>query len=175
MNDKKSIWNEAAIAGLVLGVIPMLYMYLSGIVGSLFSILLWIVKFGACIYLLRFFLQRFSDSNPDADHSGVFRFGMLVAFLSALIFSGFNMAYLTYINPDQIKEVFDTMTENYSSMLDSNARDALEAMIPKYPTISFICTLIYCWLFGTVLSAIFSRELPSSNPFDNNSTTEDER
>jgi len=176
MNDKKSIWNEAAVAGLVLGVIPMLYLYLSGIVGTLFSILLWIVKFGACIFLMKYFLKKYSRNNPDADHSDVFRFGMLAAFLSALLFSGFTMAYLTFINPDMIREVFDSMMENYSSMLDSNARDQMDALISKTPTILFFSTLVYCWLFGTVLSAIFSKEIPSDNPFDSNTTeTENEQ
>ncbi|MCQ2183543.1 MAG: DUF4199 domain-containing protein [Bacteroidales bacterium] len=172
MSDKKTIWNDAALAGLVLGAIPMAYLYLSGVVGSFISILLWLVKFVGCIFLLRFFMLRFSNSNPDAGNSDVFKFGMLTAFLSALLYAAFNMAYMMFISPDTIKEAFDTIMENYSSMLDSNAREELEAMIPKIPTISFFGNLVYCWLFGTVLSAIFSREIPSSNPFDKNSSSD---
>ena len=38
-------------------------------------------------------------------------------------------------------------------------------MIPRLPTFSFFVNLFYCWLFGTVLSAILSRNIPSRNPF----------
>jgi len=174
MSDKKTLWNEAAIAGLVLGIVPSIYLYLSGIVGSMISILLWLVKFAGCIWLLRFFLLRFSNSNPDADNSDVFKFGMLTAFLSALLYSAFNMAYMMFISPDTITEAFDTIMENYSSLLDSNSREEIEAMMPKLPTISFFGNLIYCTLFGIILSAIFSREIPSSNPFDNKSSKDEQ-
>jgi hypothetical protein len=32
-------------------------------------------------------------------------------------------------------------------------------------TVSFFTNLIYCFLFGVVLSAILSRNIPSRNPF----------
>lgn len=176
MTYKKSTWNTASIAGLALGCIPMIYLYLSGIVGPVFSILLWLVKFCACIYFMRFFLMKFGAYNPDAGHSDVFKFGMLISLMSALIYAAFNMAYMMFINPEAISEAFDTIMETYSSFLDSNAREEIEELMPKLPTISFFSNLIYCWLFGTVLSAIFSRSIPSDNPFDNNYTeSEDEQ
>ena len=50
-------------------------------------------------------------------------------------------------------------------MMDSNAMSMMEDMIPRMPTISFFINLIWCWLFGTVLAAIFSRNVSSKNPF----------
>ena len=46
--------------------------------------------------------------------------------------------------------------------------DMMEEMIPKLPTMTFFLNFFWCWLFGTVLSAIFSRNIPSSNPFAGN-------
>jgi len=176
MTYKKSTWNTASIAGLALGVIPMAVLYLNGIVGPVFSVLLWLVKFVACIILMRFFLKRFSEYNHDAERSDVFKFGMLIALMSALLYSAFNMAYMLFINPDVIQEALDTVLENYSSFMDSNARSEIEELIPRLPAISFFGNLIYCWLFGTVLSAIFSKDIISDNPFKNNSSElEDEK
>ena len=41
----------------------------------------------------------------------------------------------------------------------------MEELMPKMPTYAFFANLIYCWLFGTILAAIFSRNISSSNPF----------
>ena len=176
MEDKKSIWNSAGSAGLILGGIGVAYILLNwalsliatngvaGILASVGSILLWVVKFGACIWFMKFCMTRYSDSNPEANHGEIFKFGMLVALLSAIIYSGAYSAYLIYLAPDQLESALDMLREN--PMLDANSLKMVEQIIPKMPTISFFMNIVYCWLFGTVLSAIFSRNIPSSNPFE---------
>lgn len=166
MTDKKSMWNEAGVAGLALGAVSSAYMYLGGISGTVLTMVLWFVKFAACIYLMRFFMLKYSNNNPDTGHSEVFRFGTLVALLSALIYAAFSLAYLMYINPESLSEAMDSAMEMYESFLDSNSLESIEEMLPKLPTISFWTNLFYCWIFGTVLAAIFSRNIPSDNPFD---------
>lgn len=166
MTDKKSMWNEAGIAGLVLGLVSSAYMYLSGVAGPAVTMLLWIVKFAACIYLMHFFMLKYSNGDPDAGHGDVFKFGVVVALLSALIYAAFSLAYLMYLKPDALTEAIDSAMEMYESILDSNSLESIEEMMPKLPTISFWTNLFYCWFFGTVLAAIFSRNIPSDNPFD---------
>jgi hypothetical protein len=131
---------------------------------GLVNVLLWIAKFAACIYLMRFFILRFAAKDPDADNSRAFRFGTLTALLSALIYSAFYLAYVSFINPGVFEEALGALTDN--PMLDSNSMAAIEDMIPRMPTMSFFFNLIWCWLFGTVLAAIFSRSISSKNPFD---------
>ena len=53
----------------------------------------------------------------------------------------------------------------YSSMLDSNSMAMLEKMEDSFPQISFFSNLIYCFLFGLVLSAILSRNIPKRDLF----------
>ena len=55
--------------------------------------------------------------------------------------------------------------EMYEGMLTADQLDSMQELMPKLPTISFFANLIWCWLFGTVLAAIFSRNIPSRNPF----------
>ena len=52
-------------------------------------------------------------------------------------------------------------------MLDSNSMAMLEKMEDAYPQIAFFSNLIYCFLYGTVLSAILSRNIPTRDPFAN--------
>lgn len=173
MTDKKTLFNSASIGGLVLGGISIAYFLTgtliskaeAGIGLSLLSGLLWIVKFVGCIMLVKFFMKKYSAAEPDADSSDVFRFGRLVALFSALLFAAFILAFSTYINPGYFEDAILTAAQN-NPMFNGAMMDQLEQMLPKLPTITFFSQFIYCWLFGVVLSAIFSRNIPSSNPFD---------
>ncbi len=173
--QKNSMLEQAGKAGLVLGGVSIAYMLLTMLTGKaaengpaillgLVNILLWVAKFLGCIYLMRFFILRFAANAPEADNSRAFRFGTLTALLSALIYSAFYLAYVSFIAPDTFEEALSALTDN--PMLDSNTLTAVEDMIPRMPTISFFVNLIWCWLFGTILAAIFSRNISSKNPFD---------
>lgn len=181
MADKKSLWNEAGRAGLILGGVSLFYMvcnFLLGKVGAdsviatalagLVSFLIWAVKFGACIYLMRFFMKSYAKCNDGVTNSDTFKFGCAVALLSALIYSAGYMAYVMFIEPDVFSKSLEVFAEN--PMVTSDMMDMMEQMIPRMPTMTFFTNLFYCWMFGTVLSAIFSRNIPSTNPFENNTS-----
>ena len=173
--QKNILWEHAGKAGLVLGGVSILYMLCTMLTGkvaesgsavflmSMINLLLWVAKLAACIFLMRFFMLRFSQADPTADNARVFRFGMAVALLSALLYSAFYLAYVSFIAPDTFEQALSMLEDN--PMMDSNSLSAIEDMIPKLPTISFFVNLVWCWLFGTVLSAIFSRNIPPQNPF----------
>ena len=173
---KINIWERAGKAGLVLGGVSIAYMLITMLTGKLIqngsatfllgllNILLWIAKFVGCILLMRFFIMRFAMKDPTVDNSRAFRFGTLTALLSALLYSAFYLAYVSFIQPDIFEEALSALTDN--PMIDSNTMSAVEEMIPRMPTMSFFFNLIWCWLFGTILAAIFSRNISSKNPFD---------
>jgi hypothetical protein len=176
MIDRHSIWDSAGKAGLVLGGICVLYLALTVLTGmiagssqtvavivSVLNALLWAAKFFGCLFLLRYFMLRFSASNPEAGSSDVFRFGTVTALLSALVYSGCYLAYVSLINPDIFSESMQILKDN--PMMDKATMEAMENMIPMMPTYAFFGNLIYCWIFGTILSAIYSRNIPSNNPF----------
>ena len=145
------------------GLGPGISQLASGMYPLRFLLLLWAVKLGACIYLMRFFILRFAKNDPTVDNSRAFRFGTLTALLSALLYSAFYLAYVSFIAPDTFSDAISMFEDN--PMMDSNAMSMMEEMIPRMPTISFFINLIWCWLFGTVLAAIFSRNVSSKNPF----------
>lgn len=176
MTDKKSMWNDAGKAGLVLGGISVAYMVLTALTGKVsadnagmsfimagLNLLLWIGKFCACIFLFKHFLKKRSVSDPEADNRSIFRFGAVVALLSSLVYSACYLAYFKFFAPDMISQVADTLRDN--PMMDSNSLEAFDRMLPKMPVYMFFFNFFYCWGFGTVLSAIFSRNIPPVNPF----------
>ena len=172
---RKDLWDSAGKAGLVLGLVSSAYVIityflakLSGSTGTallatLLSFLLWAAKFGGCIYLMKLFMTKYGAAHPGLDNSDTFRFGMVTALLSALVFSAFDMAFVTWVAPDTFSKAIETAQESYGSLLPAESLEAMEEM--NFGLISFFTNLIYCFLFGTVLSAILSRNIPSRNPF----------
>ncbi|MBR0291234.1 MAG: hypothetical protein IJQ79_03780, partial [Bacteroidales bacterium] len=73
-------------------------------------------------------------------------------------------AWVSFIDPEMLTSSLDTI-RTVSEFSEEQA-EAIEQLIPKLPTLTFFVNLIWCFLFGTVLSAIFSRNIPSRNPFD---------
>ena len=177
---KNKMWNAAGTAGLALGAVSAAYLFATQMIsGSLepatagqmvISTLLWIAKFGGCIWLMNFFMKKYAEDNKLTDSKSVFRMGMATGLLSALMFSAIYLANMLYISPEFYDEVFQTAIQQMSSQLDSNSTAMLEKIIAKLPQITFFYNLGYCFVYGTVLSAILSRNIVAKDPFaDNNS------
>ena len=173
--SRKDLWDGAGKAGLVLGLVSIAYMMVNWLFGKagestgraiLFSLLilpLWIAKFVGCIELMKLFMRKFAAAHPGADNRDTFRFGMVVALLSALVFSAFQLAFTTWIAPDAFAEAQEAVIASYGSMMPAESIEMMENM--NFGVVTFFTNLIYCFLFGTVLSAILSRNIPSRNPF----------
>jgi hypothetical protein len=93
------------------------------------------------------------------------RLGLYGALFSALIVAAYSFANLEFINPDFVKEQMNAVYEVYGSLMDSNTMQVMETFENKLPIYSFFSNLIYCFLYGTVLSAILSKNIPSRDPF----------
>lgn len=169
----KAIVNNASICGFLLGGVSIAYTILvqvlsgiqPGILHSMITMVLWLAKFTGCIYILRFFMKKLTVEYSNVENSHTFRQGLLSALFSALLVSAYSFADLAYIRPDMLGEQIDLIYQMYSNMLDSNSMQALENIMPKMPMVSFFSNLIYCFLYGTILSAILSKNIPSRDPF----------
>lgn len=175
--DRKTLWDSAGKAGLILGGVCIAYIMLTHLISakaetigaftvSLMTFVLWLAKFAGCIILMRKLMERFAKEHPGITRDESYRHGVAIALTSALVFAAFNLAYTLYIAPELIQEAFDTAMETYSKFMDSNSLEAMESMMDKMPVITFFTKLIYCFLFGTLLASIFSKSIVSDNPFD---------
>lgn len=177
MTDNTSFWNLSAKAGFTLGGISILYLAYTALVSAINSnnvavsviftilnIVLWAAKLFACFFLLKGFLESYRKTRTDSSAS-VFKFGMFVAALSALVYSAAYLAYVLFVAPDTFNEIMDMILT--STLYDSNTKAAMQEMIPKLPAISFFSNFIWCFLYGTILSAFLSKGTRQSNPFEN--------
>ncbi|MBO6170095.1 MAG: DUF4199 domain-containing protein [Bacteroidales bacterium] len=177
MIERKIVWSDAAKSGLALGGVSIAYMLITtllsmikggtaaSILVNVSSVLLWAFKFILCIRLMKFFMQKFAGAHEGVSNSDSFRFGTVTALLSALIYSAFFLAWISFIQPDMLAESIETAKAGYADALPEAQLDAMDDMLGKLPNIMFFVNLFWCWLFGTVLAAIFSREIPPRNPF----------
>ena len=91
MNEKNTFWEGAGKAGLILGGVSIAYVAVTGLTGlledkvggsflfSLFGFILWVAKFGGCIYLMRFFMRSYAFNRTDGTGASPFLFGTIVA------------------------------------------------------------------------------------------------
>ena len=169
---RKDMWETAAKAGLALGMVSSAYMFLTqfiagetGFMITILSFVLWIAKFGGCIWLMAFFMKKFVAEHPEVDNKATFNLGMATALLSALIYSAAAFANIAFISGDAMVEQMDLMMQQMAPMMDSNSMSLMETYMEKLPQITFFSNLLYCFVFGTVLSYIMSRNIPSRDPF----------
>lgn len=179
MTEKKSIWEAAGRAGLILGCVPIAYMLISmlaekiptGVLTALLGFVLWAAKFIMCIYIVRMFLKAYSKNVPEAGHDEVFKFGVAMTLLSSLIYAAFYLAYVLFIQPDIFTTVLESLQE--SPLMDADTLSMLETKVSKMPRTSFFVQFFYSFIWGVILSAIFSRNIPAENPFKDNAAEND--
>ena len=170
----KNCWNAAGIAGLALGAVSTAYLFagqwLAGNLESaslwqqVIALVLWTVKFGGCIWLMKYFMTKFATENNGTDNRDAFRMGMTTALLSAIMYSAIYLANMLYLSADFYEQTFQAVIEQMRPTLDSNSLTMLERLIGNLPKIMFFYNLTYCTIFGTVLSAILSRNIPTHFP-----------
>ncbi len=171
---KRNMWNGAAIAGLALGGVSTVYMFATQLMGNteipvflnmLLGGLLWICKFGGCIWLMMFFMKKFAAENKEADNRETRRFGVIAALLSAVIYAAASFANVAFISADVFNEQMNMVMQQMAPMMDSNSMSMMDSMMENLPQYTFFSNLAYCFIFGAVLSAILSRNIPARDPF----------
>lgn len=174
---QRNMWNAAGKAGLILGLASAACMFavqlinqseLSAIVSTIANGILWLVKFIGCIWLMVFFMKTYVATHEEVTNSETMKFGMAVSLLSALVYATFTLANVTLISPDITAQQIDQVMQTYAQTMDSNTLAKMDKFMGMIPQITFITNLLYCTLYGVVLSFILSRNIPSKNPFESN-------
>ena len=166
-------WNSAAVAGLVMAVATIAADYITslpallGAGGFAVSLLVYILKFAkiiACVYVFRLLMLRFHNT-VSVDYTRLQHYGLKVALFSSILVAGFSLVQILVINPDTMSQMIQEVENTYQNLMDSNTMAAMEKMMSKLPAITFFSSLIYCYLWGWILSTTFARRLFPIDPF----------
>jgi hypothetical protein len=167
-NIRSNRWNVAAKYGLVFGAVSIAYFYITHLqIAGIIGFVLWAAKFVGCIKLMQYVMKKFASDNPSAVRSDIFKLGALISCLSALVFSAATVVDILYLFPDYYQAAYATIIDQYSKTLSTENIEMLKTMLANMPKYTFLGNLIYCSIFGTILSFILSRSIPSKDPFHN--------
>ena len=171
---QKNMWNTAGKAGLFLGLTSTAFLFISqflgqieipALVSSILSFVLWSAKFVGCIWIMKYFMKKFASENTSTTNAGTFKLGMITAILSALVYSAVTFANVAFISPELFEEQMNVVMQQMAPMMDSNSMNQMDELMAKLPQITFFSNLFYCIIYGSCLSYILSRNIPSKNPF----------
>ena len=174
---RKTLWEEAGKAGLALGAVSSAYLFMTQFIGNiempavvtmLVNTVLWAAKFGGCIWLMMYFMKKFCKQHPSVGNGTTYRLGLAISVLSALVYAAASFANTAFISADMINENMNLVMEQMAPMMDSNSMNQMDEIMSKLPQIPFFSNLFYCIIYGSILSFILSRNIPSKNPFADN-------
>ena len=140
-------------------------------VTGLFGAILWAGEFVGCIYLMMFLMRKLVRDFDGVQNADTNRYGRRIALLSAVVIASVNFLILYFTPEEELQKTIEEAMSAYGSMLDSNSLSVMEDLLQNLPAITFISNLIYCFLYGTILSAILSRSIPQPDPFAGISNT----
>lgn len=182
--DNTTLWNEAAKAGALLGLVSvscLVLKELAGMSGSAFLVqaavvILWSVEFFGCILLMKKVQLDLRDKYENVKMEDTFRLGRRAAALSGLLLASAQALIILYMP----QETMDTLVSDISQAMSmtSAQKEQVEGMLDKMPLYTFVFQWLYCFLYGTVLSSIISRYIflqklfggPFDGPQDNDNT-----
>lgn len=168
-----ALWNNGAKYGALLGLATVACRFAAVSISRIgptaltafLSFIVWVIQFTGCILLMRFSMKKITEKYDGTDNRTTFRYGVILALLSSIICSAYALADTMFFAPDMAEKEIDALYQLYGPVLDSNMRSILDKFTASYPQIKFFSTLIYCFVYGVVLSSILSSKIPPKDPF----------
>ncbi|MPM93244.1 hypothetical protein SDC9_140380 [bioreactor metagenome] len=134
------------------------------------SIILWIVKLVATVWLLYYFIREFSKPKEYFRYGDGLSYGVLVSFFSAIICAFYSILHYALLFPDSITTQMGQVIESIqSSGGDTSTYDAL---MPNMPYFISIGTLFYYTILGLIFSAIIANYTKKETFFFGNENQE---
>lgn len=131
---------------------------------GILNFILKVVKIVACVIAFKYLLERFHN-NVKVGYPELQRYGQKIALFSSILVSGFTMLQLLVINPEHDSADGENALRKPIKACGFNTATAMEKMMNMIPAFTFVFTLLYCYLWGWMLSTAFARRLFPVNAF----------
>lgn len=163
--DNRTLWNEAARVGMVFGLFSSACLGLkeaSALTGSTFvttaaMIILWAVEFFGCILLMKKYMLDELQKHRGMSQVQLYKFGRRVALLSGFILAVVNAVIVSFIPDETLAATLNETMAAMPASMQTDAEDSIALFMDKFPLFTFLGQWVYCFLYGTVLSAIMSK------------------
>ena len=186
--DNTILWNEAAKAGVLFGLVSVSCLALkelAGMSGSNFLtqaafIILWTVEFFGCILLMKKVQLDLRDKYQDVKMADTFKLGRRAALLSGLLLASAQALIILYMPQETMDQLVSAVSE--AMPMSASQKEQMDGMLDRLPLLTFLFQWAYCYLYGTVLSSIMSRYIflekifgpPFQNPPEDENTPDEQ-
>ena len=163
--DNKSLWNEAAKVGIVFGLFSSVCLVLkeaSALTGSTLLVkiaaaVLWAVEFFGCILLMKKYMLDLMEKYSGLTYRQLYLFGSHIGLLSGLILAAVDAFIITKIPQETVAQVMDELASGMGGLGASGTQQMEQEVMDYLPAFTFFGQWLYCYMYGTFLSAILSR------------------
>lgn len=168
--EQNNKWSSAAMDGLYLSLVTIIYSLAVSALqpeGFIIKSILWIAKFGGCMYLLWLFMKRWSDKFDTITYSQSYSYGFIVCMLSSVICACFGYIQVEWLFPGQTEEAILLARETMAQQggVDSATEEIMESFFGNFGRITLFVSLFYYIIFGAVAAAITANFTKKTNPF----------
>ena len=165
-------WSNAAMDGLYLSLVTIIYSLIMAVLvpeSFIVKTLLWVAKFGGCLYLLWFFMKRWSDKFETITFSQSYNYGFVVCLLSSVMCACYSYAQVEWLFPEQTEQAITLAKETMAQQgtLDANTENIMDSFFGNFGRISMFVSLFYYIIFGSIAAAITANFTKKTNPFGN--------
>lgn len=157
------LWNEAAKAGVLFGLVSvscLVLKELAGMSGSAFlaqaaAVILWTAELFGCILLMKKVQLDLRDRYEGVKMEDCYRLGRRAALLSGLLLASAQALVILYMPQETMDRLVSAVSE--SMRMSSSQQEEVHGMMDRLPVFTFLFQWLYCYLYGTVLSGAMSR------------------
>jgi hypothetical protein len=175
--DNKTLWNEAARVGIVFGLFSSVCLGLkeaaaltnSTLVVTAAMIIMWAVEFFGCILLMKKYMLDELEKHEGMTQLQLYKFGRRVALLSGFILAVVNAVIVSFVPDETLAETLNETMAAMPASMQADAEESVALMMDKFPLFTFLGQWLYCFLYGSILSAIMSRYVAVYSVFKRNS------
>ena len=183
--DNTRLWNEAAKAGILFGLVSVSCLALkelAGMSGNSFLsqaafIILWFVEFFGCILLMKKVQLDLRDKFEGVKMADTFVLGRRAALLSGLLLASAQALIIMYMPQETMDQLVGMVSE--AMPMSASQKEQMDGVVDRLPILTFLFQWAYCFLYGTVLSSIMSRYIflrkIIGGPFNGPQDTPDEQ
>ncbi|HPT05843.1 MAG TPA: DUF4199 domain-containing protein [Candidatus Egerieousia sp.] len=166
--------SSASLDGLLLALVTIVCSVISslGVSGGFVGVLIWIIKLVATIWVLLYFMKKYSLKHAsifgETTYNQVFSYGFLVSLLSAVVIACFMFLSVTVLFPNSVSDAMQMVQEKFDQQgsMGEEQENAISAVLNNLPTILTFGMLIWCTIFGLIVSAIIAssvKQLPGAS------------
>lgn len=170
--NKNILTAEAGKAAVYFGLISGGFIIINflctgwGAFGSILTSLLSIGKIVGCIWLMVYMMKRLKANYEGVHKRELVSYGTLIALFSAIITAVVTYISYKYLFADSITAIMDELYVQLRSMMSADMVSRMVEMESSMAVYSMMGNLIWCFLYGWILSLIAAPRIAPENIFE---------